>query len=108
MQLKCWVAPGEEEAKRAEVSAATAPPPMAPSTASLASSQNEDAGTAAAPSNGPPIYGGARPARSAVSNRYAPAPSLGGFGAAAAADSAGPSLLSGELCSSWPASIPFF
>ena len=97
MQLKCWVLPGEEEAKEKEVAELKAPPPKSMSYAP--SSTQEDAGSAASNGNGnkPPggfggtsIYGGAR-----GTSRYASASSFSISTAENGGGGAAPSLLSG-------------
>lgn len=92
VQLKCWVERGQEEAKRKELAALSAPPPKAMSAASLAGgAAAEDAGPAA--SSGPPVFAGARvQQRIGVATRYAAAPNL----AAATSEASGGSFMSGE------------
>lgn len=72
LQLKCWVAPGEEEQKKKEMEATMAPPPMV-----SASIENRDQ-QAGAPATMPPMGGGIAPmSRTGVTSRYAAMPNLG-------------------------------
>jgi hypothetical protein len=72
LQLKCWVAPGEEEQKKKEMEATMAPPPMV-----SASIENRDQQTGA-PAAMPPMGGGIAPmSRTGVTSRYAAMPNLG-------------------------------
>lgn len=72
MQLKCWVAPGEEEQKKREMEANMAPPSMvSPSNENL---DQQDG----APAAMPPIGGGIAPmSRTGVTSRYAAMPNMG-------------------------------
>ena len=72
LQLKCWVAPGEEEQKKKEMETTMAPPLMV-----SASNENRDQ-QAGAPAAMPPMGASIAPmSRAGVTSRYAAMPNLG-------------------------------
>eukprot|EP00890_Picochlorum_soloecismus_P000704 jgi/Picsp_1/1634/NSC_05109-R1_---NA--- len=71
-ELKCWVAPGEEEQKKKEIEGTMAPPPMV--STSIENRDQQDGAPAAMPPMG---VGLAPMSRTGVTSRYAAMPNLG-------------------------------